>query len=498
MTKVRNDDDIFISYAHLDNQPLVKDSEGWVSQFHHSLSVRVAQLLGKESSVWRDPKIQGNDFFDETIIERIRRVALLVSIFTPRYVRSEWCTKEVQEFCQAAEKSGGLRVQDKTKIFKVLKTPVPFEEHPEQVRDCLGYEFFRTDPHSGRVRELSHELGGDTEREYWVKLDDLAQDLCQLLTLLGKSSPPASPASEPRVNGTVFVADCSYDVRDQRDEIKRNLAGHEYRVLPNRPLPLNVDELLPLLEASLDECELSVHVIGKSYGIVPEGTDRSIIEIQNDLAIEREKKGDFCRIVWIPPGLETDDERQRRFIESLRSDPRIQEGADLLETPLEDLKTQVHKTLTRAPARGSNGGSREPGEAVDIKNVYLMCDSRDSSRVAQVADYLFDQGCEVILPAFQGDEAAVRADNEENLRQADGVLIYYGSPSELWLRSKLRERRKSAGLGRTKPIRATAILVAPPNNERETWLRTHDARVLRQSSEFSTELLDPFLADLQT
>lgn len=497
MRVVQFDDDIFISYAHLDNQPLIKDAEGWVSQFHHSLSVRVGQLLGKESSVWRDPKIQGNDFFDETIVERIKRVALLVSILTPRYVRSDWCTRELIEFCEASEKTGGLRVLDKTKIFKVLKTPVPFEEHPEQVQNCVGYEFFKTDPGTGKVRELSYELGGETEREYWVKLDDLAQDLCQLLTWMGQTSPLASPDSKPETRDTVFVADCSNDVADQRDDVKRDLAGHEYQLLPGRPLPLDIEELQQYLKESLDQCRLSIHVIGKSYGMVPEGTDRSVIEIQNDLAIERENKGDFRRIVWIPPGLETDDERQRRFIESLRSDPRIQEGADLLETPLEDLKTQIHKTLARAPRVESNGGARGSNESVEVKNVYLMCDSRDSDKVTSVADYLFDHGCEVMLPAFQGDEAAVRADNEENLRQADGVLIYYGTSNELWLNGKLRERRKSAGLGRTKPLQATAILVAPPNSQRENWLRTHDARVIRQSHEFSTELLDPFLADLQ-
>ena len=39
--------DIFISYAHIDNQPLIQDTEGWVSQFHHALEVRVDQLLGE-------------------------------------------------------------------------------------------------------------------------------------------------------------------------------------------------------------------------------------------------------------------------------------------------------------------------------------------------------------------------------------------------------------------------------------------------------------------
>lgn len=496
MTVVKFENDIFVSYAHLDNQPLIKDAEGWVSQFHHSLSVRVSQLLGKESSVWRDPKVQGNDYFDETIIKELQKVALLVSIFSPRYVRSEWCTKELMQFCEAAQYTGGLRVLDQTRIFKVLKTPVPIEEHPIQVRHCVGYEFFKIDQGTGRIRELDQKYGSDTERDYWIKLDDLAQDLCQLLSHFGHGLPVALPNDLPESIDTVFVADCSDDVKEQRDDVKRDLLGQQYRVLPVQPPPRHVDELLPLLKESLDESQLSVHVIGTNYGFVPEGTDRSIVELQNDLAIEREENGNFSRLVWIPPGLDTEDERQKRFIETLRSDPRTQKGADLLETPLEDLKTQIQQNLARKPVNVIV--PKKPNESAEVRHVHLVCDSRDSDNVKSVADYLFEHGCEVTLPAFQGDEAEVRTDNEDNLRRADGVLIYYGAPNELWLRGKLREGRKSAGMGRTKPLKATAILVAPPNSNQNSWLRTHEARVIHQSSVFSTDLLDPFLADLQT
>ena len=490
------ENDIFISYAHLDNQPLIKDAEGWVSQFHRAIEVRVDQLIGKTLSVWRDPKLQGNDHFDDTILEQMPSVAVLVSIFTPRYVRSTSCTKELTQFCEASKKSGGLRVLDKTRLFKVLKTPVPIGEHPEEVRDCLGYEFFKTDPVTGRVRELNQVFGGDAERDFWIKLDDLAQDLCQLLNWLDNPPRSASNSSLLEEKNTVFVADCSIDVKEQYDIVKRDLLGHQHRVLPGGPLPLNVNELVAHLKESLDQSHLSVHLIGKSYGIVPEGTDRSLVELQNELAIERQEKGDFSRLVWIPPGLEVEDDRQARFIDSLRSDPRTQKGADLLETPLEDLNTQIHQIL--APAIVNKIESQERLDPIELERVYLMCDARDAENVTPVADYLFEQGYEVMLSAFRGDEAEVRADHEENLRIADAVLIYYGTPNELWLRGKLREWRKSAGLGRTKPFKATAILVAPPNSQQKNWLRTHEARVIQQADGFSTDILDPFLTDLRT
>ena len=103
--------DAFISYAHLDNVELIEGHKGWVSNLHRALEVRVAQLLGKQPQIWRDPKLQGNDFFAEALVDKLRRVAILVPVVSPRYVKSEWTRKELSAFCQAAEKQGGIRFQ---------------------------------------------------------------------------------------------------------------------------------------------------------------------------------------------------------------------------------------------------------------------------------------------------------------------------------------------------------------------------------------------------
>ena len=123
----------FISYAHIDNAALVEGQAGWVANLERALRIRLAQRLGKESRIWRDDKLQGNEYFDETLIERLRRVAALVAVLSPRYVKSEWGRKEIEAFCDAAEAQGGVRVRDKTRLFKVLKTAVPLELHPPEL-----------------------------------------------------------------------------------------------------------------------------------------------------------------------------------------------------------------------------------------------------------------------------------------------------------------------------------------------------------------------------
>ncbi|MEB3313091.1 MAG: hypothetical protein VKL98_02985, partial [Cyanobacteriota bacterium] len=83
--------DLFISYAHLDNQVSPEGLEGWVSWFHRALEIRLSELLGEKPRIRRDEKLQGNDDFPQTILEQFPQLALLVSILSPRYVRSPWC-----------------------------------------------------------------------------------------------------------------------------------------------------------------------------------------------------------------------------------------------------------------------------------------------------------------------------------------------------------------------------------------------------------------------
>ena len=89
---------LFISYAHLDNQPLTEQQQGWVTKLHASLSAMLSMRLGRKAEIWRDVKLAGNDIFADEIVDQFPKTALLVSVVTPRYVESEWCTREAREF----------------------------------------------------------------------------------------------------------------------------------------------------------------------------------------------------------------------------------------------------------------------------------------------------------------------------------------------------------------------------------------------------------------
>ena len=496
--------DAFISYAHLDNVELVEGGKGWVANLHRALEIRVAQLLGKQPRIWRDPKLAGNDLFAETLVERLRAVALLISVVSPRYLRSEWTQRELEEFWAAAEKQGGIRVGDKARVFKVLKTPVPLDKTPPHLQGLLGYEFFKVDPETGKIRELNEIFGPEAQRDFWIRLDDLAHDVCSLLE---KLEVEADQALQPQATReTIYLAETTSDLREERESLKRALQQRGHTVLPARPIAPVFSEAAGAILEDLSRCQMSIHLIGRHYSLVPEGGDQSMLELQHELAVARANDAEtgrevFRRLVWIPGGLTRVDPRQQQVIERLKLDPRTQKDADVLETSFEDLLTVVGDWLTpkqeREPEPAATITPAAGAPAAEPPRLYFMHDQRDGELANAWVDALFEQGLEVIRPIFEGDEAELREYHEENLAHCDGVLIFYGSANEMWLRRKLKEIQKSAGYGRTKPAPAVAICLVQKTPEKERF-RTHEAMVIPQWDGVALEPLQPFISRLKS
>jgi len=471
---------ILFSYAHPDDQALAEGRRGWVSHLEDALRFRLGQLLGEEPTIWDAPR-SSND----SPGEGLSATRVLIPILSPQYVGSERCTSELREFVGACQDPAAGR------IFKVVKSPVPQEQHPAMLREILGYEFFAIDPETGETRELDPYAGGGVDRRYWAQVEDLACDIFQAVERPASGTLPAARAG----GETIYLAETTPDLREERELIRRELRQRGYRVLPERPLPSAADELEARVREDLARCELSIHPIGRSYGEVPEGAVESLVALQNELAIERGTEGGFSRLIWMPRGLKTADERQRQLIDRLYRDSRIEVGSDLLETSLEPLKGTIFATL--AAARGRH---REPGGPAgseqELPRVFLVCDQRDAAAIEPLRSHLASRGFEVFLPRFEGDEGEVRLDLESKLCLCDAVLIWWGAGSERWLDGKLLEVRKSPGFGRTKPLPPTAIYRAEPVTPEKSTFASTAVEMLPAEPDLAA-CLEPFIARIE-
>jgi hypothetical protein len=485
-----SDKHLFISYAHRDNQPLIEGKPGWIDQFERVLQVRLGQLLGKEPKIWRDHTVlQGNDVFAAVIEQGLCRSAVLVPVITPSYRNSEWCEKEMTRFCEAAERAGGIRVGNATRIFKVIKTPIPREEEPPLLQDLIGYEFFRRDS-SGRVREFLLHGGEQVDPEYLRKVDDLAEDIRLLIERVLNAAGP-SDLRDSTEQPVVYVAETTSDVATDRERLLRTLRQRGYGYLPDRRLPFATgSEYRSAIREAMSRSRLSVHLIGGLYGGVPEAETESVVAIQDAIAAEVASERPFPRLVWIAPGVETADPRQRGFLDRLRDQPG---SAEILSGSLEELETLLEDRLRPPPKPVAQADSA-------LKYVYVLCAQCDLEGAEAVRDWLFDHvpDVEVVLPLFEGDETEIHTLHVETLKTCQGVLIYYGKSGEPWLRAKLLELQKAAGYGRNRPFAAKAICLAPPSSPAKQRFRTREALVFPDFAGPTAECLDSFLKLLRS
>jgi len=485
------DRDIFISYAHIDNESLAEDLEGWISLLHRGLEIRLGQLRGEKPDIWRDLKLTGNDVFSETILEQFPNLAVLVSILSPRYVKSEWCLRELEHFHNAAGVRGGIKIADKHRIFKVIKTFLPREKHPQQLGQLLGYEFYDIDE-SGRPREYSKLYGPESERKFWARLEDLAYDIHQTLDILEAlpdgSTPTdgAQPAAMATGSKVIYLAETTPDLNADREKIRRELEQAGHRVLPDAPLPDPPAFSQTVCEA-LAQSALSVHLLSP-YGNPDPGSEQSLEQIYRQMAVLRtrdqinladqcrQENSRFSRILWLPPNagnLEPD-----AFIQTLQND------TDFISTNLESLKDIIHDRLTQplqpaAPELAMDGSVQ----------VYLDCDERDleTPEIEPLYEWLEDH-FRVILPDYEAN--GVKR-SEALLKQCEAVLIYYGQASGLWLKRRLLALKKTL-YGRPRPLLAKAVYVASPGKQ----VTDPDVPVIEGFGGFRPDLLNSFLEQL--
>lgn len=507
---------VFISYAHIDNLPLSEEQQGWISRFHNTLEVFLSQRLGGKARIWRDQKLQGNDIFGDEIVDAFRDTALFFSILTPRYIRSDWCKREVQEFCQYAEKTEGLVLENKSRVFKVIKTPVDWDTAerllPPVVRQSLGYEFFVQDEQG--PMELDPEFGEDFKQDYLRKVCILANNAAPLIQRVETEQPEheAEPdvaraltvATSAETRKTVvFLASCSFDLRDQRELIEADLRSHGYRVLPEQRLPGEDEaEHRQAVAAVLEQAHLSLHLIGSRYGAVPDGpSHQSVVEIQNTMAADRSGSHGLPRLIWLPHDTSSEQPDQIRFLETMRREAAPQRGADLLSGPLEELRTVLHTSLDRLenpapppPAAAPPGPTKA---AAAGRMLYLICVAQDRKATLPMRKWLKAQGWDVSLPAFEGDASALRETHKVMLRNCRAALIFYGAGDEAWHRTVLMDLLRAPAYRDGVPLPPPlTYLSEPASDDKDDMVEMEEPNLVDGRAGFEPALLEPLLQTL--
>lgn len=85
--------DIFISYAHSDNE------HSWVDNFADSVSKVFKRLSGDSPKIFKDSEeISTAQLWEERIKGALEHSKVMISVVSPSYAKSEWCKREWEAF----------------------------------------------------------------------------------------------------------------------------------------------------------------------------------------------------------------------------------------------------------------------------------------------------------------------------------------------------------------------------------------------------------------
>jgi len=473
--------DVLVTYAEKDNESAKKSDIGWVTNFKKFLELMLFQVLGQR------PNILLKGEFDSVTASTMDNAAVLVTILSKDFIQSGRCLDSVEAFYKATSSSKSNRV------FKVLKAPLSNQEQPPRLRDLLGYDMYQLDTETGQMKEYLDFFSQEAEKQYWMKMVDLAYDIHEALILL-KEGEQKTEVKNIFKRKTIYLAETGHDLSVQRNIIKRELQRHGYVVLPNQTLPQHLNDLERAVKKDLADSTLSIHLVGSAYGEIPEGADRSVVDIQNKIAAEeslakKSRKEDFSRLIWIAPNLKNASDRQKAFIDTIRRDVEAQEGAEILQNPLEDFKNIMREELLESP------DSTE--EDYSGKAIYLVHDRIDHLEVKPFKEVIEKSGFKVLMPEFEGDLLELRKNHIDNLRKFDGAIIYKGKVNDQWVRMKVLDLLKAPGFGRKKPIKGKAILTETnPTSTLESF-KSHNMTLIAGDHNKSMESLKMFLEEFK-
>lgn len=498
---------VFISYAHGDNLEVA--GQGWVSRFHDLLEGFLTSNLKRTKAViWRDKRLAGNDVFDPVIMQQLPDSAVLVAVLSDNYVESNWCRREAEAFCEAAQQTVGLAPGNKSRVFKIIRLPPERQDGlPAALRETIGSEFFvRVD----RDEHESHDendkplpldpcFGDDYGKRLNLRVSLLAYDIANTLKAIDAASATAAAgathqgAATSATPPTVYLAQCGSDRRDDREALRSELTMRGYPVLPDRELPSDAAACRAEVARLLERSALSVHLLGASPGMVPDGSDDSVAVIQNELAVNRARVAPLPRVVSLPDGTVAKSPHYQKFLEAMPRDADLQFQAELITADLEAVKAVVQATLRRieAPPPAPDAG---PASAL---TVYVIFDERDRKATLPLRNSLRDRGLTVLTPVFEGAAKEVREVNEERLSRCDGVLVFYGSGTDAWKASVDSDLRKAGALRSGRPLTTVFTWLAEPATGAKTdAIDSNEPNLINGLDGFSEDSVEPFVTSL--
>lgn len=469
--------DIFVSYAHVDNEIFAGADKGWVTTLVDTLQNYLAQKIGSQNgfSLWLDEMLPANKSLTYNSIQYLENSAVFLLILSPAYLKSENCRLELNAFLAKVSSNSG----------RVFVVEYQATERLESLSDLQGYVFWELDSVNNRPRSLGlPALDSKQAYQYHWKTEDLASDIVAQLEILKADTINYINNNIISSEYTVFLAEVSDDLNFQREELKRNLELEGLRVLPNKLYAFNSkQELKNAINSDLQNSVLFVQLLSSIAPQRPPGM--STPQLQYDCAKELE----LPILQWRDRKLklnEITDLTQRQLLTA----------STVMAVSMVEFQQQILQALEKLKIDDA-----EPPPTGD-EIVFINAAPQELNLAKQVEQALVKHGfaCSLPMPIDHNTPPAkIREDLENNLQFCDAVIILNDINTDLvWVRQQVLQCRRAEGKreGR-QALKAIAVYNHPDREKSSVNINLPNLHILEGSVPYPDSCVPTFIQVLK-
>jgi hypothetical protein len=468
--------DVFISYAHSDDEPLSNTEAGWVTTFVDELKKLLRRKLGGSgASIWMDHQLAANEQVTATLMDSVTVSRTIVLFMSPGYSKSTWCQKEIGNFLETHGAS-----KNKENVFIVELDSTERESWHPRLQELTPIRFWRED--RDHVPQL---LGWPVPRPsddlYWQNLNKLAHFIADYLKTHSEPVKPdekdtkftdseTKPGGTPRVQpptGTkkiVWIAEPTDDLIDQWEALAEALrqAGADLRPLGLDTYPRSTEaEFLASLHADLNNAHLFVQLLSQLPGRHPKDSKISYTALQFSAASAFSRQKGCSFLQW--------RNRDINLEQVIDEDHRcLLTGA--IACGFEEFRQQVLaavQSLNQSPSLKPVFNNEDEPLAICIS-----AHKADYDLGLQVRDILVEIGAYAFTtqtePAPNQSPTEFITELDEVISNSEGMIIVYGQTPALWVQTQYMRALKA--LARKRKKLWSALLNGPPFDKPDAGL----------------------------
>lgn len=426
---------IFISYAHIDNQSVHGQELGWISHLIENLGKETGRQMGRSEhfSVWMDFKLNTNDSVTPEIEQQLRDADVLLIMMSPGWLQSEWCVKELEYF-------SGVHAELAQRVFVVNLNGVPREEQPESLHDLLTIPYYEKTAQD-KTRQLGYPVPQTSDKDYFYRTVDLAEQLAKTLHRFSAESTQSKAPKIAQPKATVYVAPVNDALFEQRSMLVSELAQFEIQVLPAE------NRFDREMDNHLKQSSHFVQLLDNDYA---QGMpfDQHFTAQAAELPV----------LQWHDPSLKKTTTNPEQL--------ELLNGNTITICDLPDFARQVREAAlpeqdTTVPEAFVHNSK---------KLVFVHSSQEDLGYAEQIADNLESRGFGIALPRYEGDSGTIRKTIERAYQYCDILLVLQQRASAIVVEDYLSDAqvyaKKSPPILICQCAQADKLLFIPPGVKR--------------------------------